>query len=130
MPSKNNTTLINQPNVNPTYSRSDWAKGHQSLYDEHDYWIDDIEGQIPPELQGTFFRNGPGLLDINGYSVHHPFDGDGMIAKISFADGRAHFRNRHIRTAGFVAEQKAGKPLYRGVFGTQKPLVLTTSTAY
>ncbi|GAB4299040.1 MAG: carotenoid oxygenase family protein [Oscillatoriaceae cyanobacterium] len=120
MPIKDSSTLINQPNSN-TYSISDWRQGYQSLYDEHDYWIDDIEGQIPPELNGTFFRNGPGLLDIHGYPLHHPFDGDGMIVKVSFANGRAHFSNRYVRTAGFVAEQKAGKPLYRGVFGTQKP---------
>lgn len=103
-----------------SYTREDWQGGYQSLNQEFDYWIDDIEGQIPPELQGTLFRNGPGLLDINGQRIHHPFDGDGMISRISFVNGRAHFRNRFVRTEGYVAEQKAGKILYRGVFGTQK----------
>ncbi|OUL31976.1 Apocarotenoid-15,15'-oxygenase [Nostoc sp. T09] len=104
-----------------SYSRTDWQGGYESLYQEFDYWIDDIEGQIPPELQGTLFRNGPGLLDINGQRIHHPFDGDGMISRISFVNGRAHFRNRFVRTEGYIEEQKAGKILYRGVFGTQKP---------
>jgi all-trans-8'-apo-beta-carotenal 15,15'-oxygenase len=104
-----------------SYSRTDWQGGYESLYQEFDYWIDDIEGQIPPELQGTLFRNGPGLLDINGQRIHHPFDGDGMISRISFVNGRAHFRNRYVRTEGYVKEQEAGKILYRGVFGTQKP---------
>jgi all-trans-8'-apo-beta-carotenal 15,15'-oxygenase len=44
-----------------------------------------------------------------------------MISAIAFRDGRAHFRNRYIRTAAYLEEQKAGKILYRGVFGTQKP---------
>ncbi|MBE9036357.1 carotenoid oxygenase family protein [aff. Roholtiella sp. LEGE 12411] len=104
-----------------SYTRSDWQKGYQSLNQEFDYWIDDIEGQIPPELQGTLFRNGPGLLDINGQSIHHPFDGDGMISRITFTNSRAHFRNRFVRTEGYLAEKEAGKILYRGVFGTQKP---------
>ncbi|QIR39314.1 carotenoid oxygenase family protein [Tolypothrix sp. PCC 7910] len=104
-----------------SYNREDWQGGYQSLKQEFDYWIDDIEGAIPPQLQGTLFRNGPGLLDVNGQQIHHPFDGDGMISRISFVNGRAHFRNRFIRTEGYLEEQKAGKILYRGVFGTQKP---------
>ncbi|MDB9374582.1 carotenoid oxygenase family protein [Nodularia sphaerocarpa] len=116
-------TLKTEENLSPkkSYTREDWQGGYKSLTQEYDYWIDDVEGQIPPELQGTLFRNGPGLLDINGQSIHHPFDGDGMISRISFANGRAHFRNRFVRTEGYLAEQKAAKILYRGVFGTQKP---------
>ncbi|QLE59090.1 carotenoid oxygenase family protein [Nostoc sp. TCL26-01] len=108
-------------NLAKSYTREDWQGGYQSLKQEFDYWIDDIEGQIPPELQGTLFRNGPGLLDVNGQPIHHPFDGDGMISRIAFVNGRAHFRNRFVRTEGYLAEQKAGKILHRGVFGTQKP---------
>jgi all-trans-8'-apo-beta-carotenal 15,15'-oxygenase len=104
-----------------SFNLQDWQKGYQSQTQESEYWIDDVEGEIPPELTGTLFRNGPGLLDINGQQYHHPFDGDGMICAIAFDGGRAHFRNRFVRTSGFVAEQAAGKILYRGVFGTQKP---------
>jgi all-trans-8'-apo-beta-carotenal 15,15'-oxygenase len=105
----------------PSYRREDWQKGYRSLKQESEYWIDDIEGEIPLDLQGTLFRNGPGMLDVNGQQIHHPFDGDGMICAIAFQNGRAHFRNRYVRTEGYVAEQAAGKILYRGVFGTAKP---------
>jgi all-trans-8'-apo-beta-carotenal 15,15'-oxygenase len=113
---KNTSTPTEQ-----SYTREDWQLGYQSLKQEYDYWIEDIEGEIPPELNGTLFRNGPGLLDINGQNIHHPFDGDGMICRITLNNGRAHFSNRYVRTPGYVEEQKAGKVLYRGVFGTQKP---------
>jgi len=103
-----------------SYALKDWQGGYESLIQEYDYWIDDIEGEIPPELAGTLFRNGAGLLDINGERLHHPFDGDGMISRITFINGRAHFRNRFVQTPGYLAERKAGKILYRGVFGTQK----------
>lgn len=116
---------LNQPIASTSSTRSyaleDWQKGYRSLPDEHEYWIDDVEGEIPQDLEGTLFRNGPGLFDINGQRIHHPFDGDGMISAISFKAGRAHFRNRFVRTQGFLEEQQAGKILYRGVFGTQKP---------
>ncbi|QSV65653.1 MAG: carotenoid oxygenase family protein [Aphanizomenon flos-aquae DEX188] len=103
-----------------SYALKDWQGGYESLTQEYDYWIDDIEGEIPPELAGTLFRNGAGLLDINGERLHHPFDGDGMISRITFINSRAHFRNQFVQTPGYLAEQKAGKILYRGVFGTQK----------
>jgi len=103
------------------YSLEDWRGGNRSLTQEFDYPIEDIEGQIPPELNGTLFRNGPGLLDIFGQAIAHPFDGDGMICAIAFANGRAHFCNRFVRTEEYCKEQAAGRMLYRGVFGTQKP---------
>ncbi|NEP03135.1 MAG: carotenoid oxygenase family protein [Symploca sp. SIO2E9] len=103
------------------YNRQDWQQGYQSQPNEYNYWIDDFEGEIPTDLHGTLFRNGPGLLDINGQYFHHPFDGDGMICAISFDQGKAHFCNRFVRTEGFLAEQQAQTILYRGVFGTQKP---------
>lgn len=110
-----------QPSDVPSFDMDDWRSGYRSQPEEFAYWIDDIEGEIPIELEGTLFRNGPGLLDINGRPVKHPFDGDGMISSIALKDGKAYYRNRFVRTEGFVAEQAAGKPLYRGVFGTQKP---------
>ena len=106
--------------VSPTFSREDWQRGYESLRTEQAYWIDEIEGEIPLELEGTLFRNGPGQLDINGQKYGHPFDGDGMICAIAFKDGKAHFCNQFVKTPEFLAEKKAGKILYRGVFGTQK----------
>lgn len=102
------------------YNLAQWKQGYRSQKQEYNYQITEIEGEIPHDLTGTLFRNGPGLLDINDKSVRHPFDGDGMICRITFEDGKAHFRNRYVQTKAYLAEQAAGKFLYRGVFGTQK----------
>jgi all-trans-8'-apo-beta-carotenal 15,15'-oxygenase len=118
---QNLTPLPTDDSSLDTYSLDDWRKGYRSLPQEYDYWIEAVEGTIPADLNGTLFRNGPGLLEIGGHSVHHPFDGDGMVCAIAFQNGRAHFRNRYVKTKPYLEEQKAGKPLYRGVFGTQKP---------
>ncbi|WP_019500793.1 carotenoid oxygenase family protein [Pseudanabaena sp. PCC 6802] len=107
--------------VTPTFSKSDWQKGYESLRTENSYWIEHVDGAIPQNLVGTLFRNGPGLLDVNGQAYGHPFDGDGMVCAITLANGRAHFANSFVKTPEFLAEQEAGRILYRGVFGTQKP---------
>jgi all-trans-8'-apo-beta-carotenal 15,15'-oxygenase len=115
------STNLKKSTASPSFDLHDWQKGYRSLKQELSYPIDDIEGQIPLELEGTLFRNGPGLLDIGGHPIQHPFDGDGMVCAIAFSEGRAFFRNRFVRTEGYVAEQQAQKPMFRGVFGTQKP---------
>lgn len=85
---------------------------------EYDYEVEDawVEGEIPKELQGTFFRNGPGMQVANERYKRHTFDGDGMILSFAFDGGRCHFRNRFVRTKSFLEEQAAGRPLYRGAF--------------
>lgn len=51
----------------------------------------------------------------------HPIDGDGMVTRLSLSGGRAHFSNRIVRTEGFLKEQAAGRPLFRGSFSTDNP---------
>ena len=46
---------------------------------------------------------------------YHPFDGDGMLHSMSFAGGRATYRNRFVRTAGLAAENEAGHALWAGL---------------
>ena len=110
--------------VAPTrsYERSDWASAFVNVEKE----LTDVElipasGTVPTELNGTFYRNGPGRMERDGHRVHHPFDGDGMNAAMRFEGGRVQLSNRYVRTEGWLAEEKAGKVLYRGVFGSQKP---------
>ena len=104
------------------YDRADWASGFRNVGVElSDVALQTSQGTIPSELQGTLYRNGPGRLERGGHWVHHPFDGDGMITALRFEDGDVRLSNRFIRTEGWLAEEKAGKTLYRGVFGTQKP---------
>jgi carotenoid cleavage dioxygenase len=76
--------------------------------------LDVLEGAIPADLDGVYLRNteNPVLPSIGRY---HPFDGDGMVHAIRFADGRARYRNRFIRTAALGAELAAGAPQWAGI---------------
>jgi carotenoid cleavage dioxygenase len=60
-----------------------------------------VEGQIPPELNGRYVRNGPNPLHEVGPN-HHWFLGEGMLHGVRLRDGRAEwYRNRAVR-AGTV----------------------------
>ncbi len=103
------------------YSLSDWQLGYQASAQEGAAWLDVIAGSVPNDLVGTLWRNGPGRLEINGNRYGHPFDGDGFIQALSFTGEGVHWRGRYVQTPELQAELAAGKILYRGVFGTQKP---------
>jgi all-trans-8'-apo-beta-carotenal 15,15'-oxygenase len=106
----------------PRFSRSDWASAFRNVGVElSDVPVAAARGTIPEALVGTLYRNGPGRLERGGQWVHHPFDGDGMITALRFEGGQAVLRNRFVRTVGWQAEEQAGRFVYRGVFGTQKP---------
>ena len=94
--------------------------GLASLDDEHNYLIDDIEGEVPAGLRGTFYRNGPGRLEVGGQKYGHWFDGDGMVCSFTFDDDGVRFRNRYVRTKKYLGETAAGAVRYRS-FGTQIP---------
>ncbi|MCF7985415.1 MAG: carotenoid oxygenase family protein [Thiohalocapsa sp.] len=79
-----------------------------------------MRGSLPAGLEGVLFRNGPGLFSVGGVRYRHPFDGDGHIARIAIGRDGVRYTNRFVRTAEFVAEQRAGRMLYRS-FGTNLP---------
>lgn len=79
-----------------------------------------ISESIPADIEGTYFKNGYGNFEVGKELVMHPFDTDGMIAAITFKDGKAIFRNRIIGTKGYIKEKKTKKISFRGTFGTQK----------
>ncbi|ORW05389.1 carotenoid oxygenase family protein [Mycobacterium kyorinense] len=73
-----------------------------------------VDGEIPPDLDGIYLRNTENPLHPPLKS-YHPFDGDGMLHVVGFRDGKAFYRNRFIRTDGFLAENEAGGPLWPGL---------------
>lgn len=75
-----------------------------------------VLGALPPELQGTLYRNGPNPQYAPRDERYHWFAGDGMVHAFAIAAGRVAYRNRWVRTEKFRLERAAGRALF-GTFG-------------
>lgn len=78
-----------------------------------------VKGELPRELGGTLFRNGPNPQFDTPNA--HWFVGDGMLHAITIENGRVSYRNRWVRTPKFLAEHDAGRAIWGGQgFGGRK----------
>lgn len=75
-----------------------------------------VTGEIPADLVGAYFRNGPNPVHESA-NRHHPFDGDGMVHGVYFSEGKAGYRNRYIQTAALLQEARDGRSVSPGVMG-------------
>ena len=73
-----------------------------------------VIGAIPDALEGMYVRNGPNP-QFPATGNYHWFDGDGMLHGVLLRDGRASYRNRWVRTAGFEEERDAGHSIWGGL---------------
>lgn len=79
----------------------------------------EVSGHIPPELEGTYYRNcaDPQYPPRLGKDIF--LNGDGMIHMVRLSNGHADLTTRYVRTPKFVAERAARKGLigaYRNPF--------------
>jgi len=88
--------------------------GYAPVDDEATFALEPIEGVVPRDLNGVYVRNGPNPR-FSAPGRHHWFDGDGMLHAVHLEDGTATYRNRYVRTAGFLAEEEAGRALWTGL---------------
>jgi len=98
------------PNDDHPYRTGAWLPNLR----EYDATRLEVIGRIPEDLNGVYLRNTENPVH-EAIGRYHPFDGDGMIHAMTFSHGRAEYRNRFIRTAGFLAEQQAGGALWAGL---------------
>ena len=75
-----------------------------------------ITGEIPSELHGAFYRNGPNPQFTPRDPNHHWFVGDGMLHAFFVEGGKVSYANRYLRTPKWELEHAAGKSLF-GSFG-------------
>ena len=76
----------------------------------------EVEGDIPPDLFGGYYRNGPNPK-YKPRNRYHWFDGDGMVWGIIFEGGKARYRNRWIRTKCLEEEDRRKQSVWPGVLG-------------
>ena len=76
--------------------------------------IDDVivEGEIPKEINGTYYRNGPDPKFPPRGGSSHWFGGDGMIHAFHINDGKVSYLNRWMKTVKWKKEHEEQKALW------------------
>lgn len=78
----------------------------------------EVEGRLPSDLRGTFYRVGPDAQ----YPLHPgniPFDGEGHVSLFRFENGRVSYKSRFVRNQRYRAQAEAHRllfPMYRNPF--------------
>jgi carotenoid cleavage dioxygenase-like enzyme len=88
----------------------------------------EVEGTLPADLNGVFYRVGPDAQ----YPLapgNIPFDGEGHVSMFHFNDGHVRFRSRYAHNQRYMAQAAAHRilfPMYRNPF-MDDPSVKTLS---
>jgi len=71
----------------------------------------EVEGKLPADLHGTFYRVGP-EFQYPPKVPNIPFDGEGHVGMFRFENGHVDYRSRYVRTQRFKAQAAAREALF------------------
>ena len=71
-----------------------------------------VEGEIPAEIDGAFFRAVPDNAHAPRFEDDIALNADGMIARFSIENGAADFDIRYVETERYLTEKKARRALF------------------
>jgi carotenoid cleavage dioxygenase len=91
----------------------------QGLYRvEMDIQDCELDGRIPTDLAGAFYRVGPDP-QYPMMKGNIPFDGEGHASMFRIANGRVNYKSRFVKNERYLANARAGRelfPMYRNPF--------------
>ena len=81
---------------------------------ESDLYDCEVEGNLPADLDGAFYRVGPDpqYPKPEKYANDIPFDGEGHLCLFRIKDGHVDFRSRWVRTQRWKAQHAARRSLF------------------
>ena len=88
--------------------------GHQKrmpMRFEADVYECEVEGEIPPELEGAYYRTG-GDRQYPSLPEDIILNGDGLASMFRFENGHVSFRSRYVQTERLKREREARRRLY------------------
>ncbi|HLH68738.1 MAG TPA: carotenoid oxygenase family protein [Candidatus Dormibacteraeota bacterium] len=85
---------------------------NQPVRTECDIFELEYEGELPPALNGVYYRCGPDpqFPPRAGDDVY--INGDGMVSMFRIEDGHVDFKMRYVRTDKFLRERQARRALF------------------
>jgi carotenoid cleavage dioxygenase-like enzyme len=72
----------------------------------------EVQGEIPRDIHGTFYRLGGDWAYPPKFPHDAPFNADGYISMFRFSGGRVDYKGRFVRTPRYLANRKAGRQLF------------------
>jgi carotenoid cleavage dioxygenase-like enzyme len=72
----------------------------------------EVEGTVPPEVEGAFFRAVPDGAHAPMFEDDIALNHDGMIARFNFENGAVDFDIKYVETERYLAEKKARRALF------------------
>jgi len=72
----------------------------------------EVEGEVPSDIDGTFYRVAPDPQYPPRLGTDIYFNGDGIITMFRFKDGHVDYKSRYVRTDKFQLERAARKALF------------------
>jgi len=98
------------PDISPNFVRPTSSfKLEATIYDC------DVDGEIPSDLSGAFYRVGPDpQYPLTPGNI--PFDGEGHVSMFRINNGRCDYRTRFVKNDRWLAQNEAGRnlfPMYR-----------------
>jgi carotenoid cleavage dioxygenase-like enzyme len=79
---------------------------------EADVYDCEVQGQIPKDMNGTFFRVGADWLYPPKFKDDAILNADGYISAFRFQNGIVHYKGRYVRTKRLEADRAAHRQLY------------------
>src|SRR6187551_3984188 len=71
-----------------------------------------VEGEIPAEIDGAFFRAVPDNAHAPMFDDDVALNADGMVSRFSFHDGAVDYDIKYVATDRYKAEKEARRALF------------------
>jgi carotenoid cleavage dioxygenase-like enzyme len=90
------------------------AVGGATHRSENDLYDCEVEGKLPADLDGAFYRVGPDpqYPKPDKYATDIPFDGEGHVSMFRIKDGHVDYKSRYVRTQRWKAQHAARRSLF------------------
>ncbi|MDT8397563.1 MAG: carotenoid oxygenase family protein [Pseudomonadales bacterium] len=101
------------PKQPPLFGAGGSAAGAVSR-SENDLYDCEVEGDLPADLDGAFYRVGPDpqYPKAPDYENDIPFDGEGHVTMWRIKDGHADYRSRYVKNQRWKAQHAARRSLF------------------
>ncbi|XP_060586231.1 carotenoid-cleaving dioxygenase, mitochondrial-like [Ruditapes philippinarum] len=90
----------------------------QTIKEEHENPVEGkITGEIPEWVNGSLYRNGPGMYEVGEYKYNHWFDPLAMITRFHIENKKVTYQNRFLKSESYTENLAAQRIVISG-FGT------------